>query len=77
MKIVQGDYNKELPTAYNVNFKKLVMAMLDLIPEKRPSVSEIMTECFLVKYLIDLYCNIGAVEMKLVESFNESIHILT
>jgi len=64
MKIVQGDYNKELPTAYNINFKRLVMAMLDLIPEKRPSVSEIMTECFLVKYLIDLYCNIGAVEIK-------------
>ena len=40
------------------------MSMLDLTPEKRPSVSDIMTESFVMTYLIDLYCNIGAVDIK-------------
>ena len=64
MKIVQGDYNKELPAVYNSTLKRLLMSMLDLTPEKRPSVGDIMTESFVMKSLIDLYCNIGAVEIK-------------
>lgn len=65
IKIVQGDYNKEqLPKTYNSFLKRLLMSMLDLTPEKRPSVSDIMTESFVMTYLIDLYCNIGAVDIK-------------
>lgn len=64
MKIVQGQYNKDLPFVYNPALTTLLKTMLDLDPEKRPSADEILAESIIMNSLIDLYCSIGAVEVK-------------
>ena len=42
----------------------MLLSMLDLDPCNRPSVDDILTEAFVVCSLVDLYLNIGAVEVK-------------
>ncbi|CAK8692248.1 unnamed protein product [Clavelina lepadiformis] len=64
MKIVRAQYDKDLPKIYSVSLTKLLISMLDLEPSKRPSVDDIMAESFIVCTLVDLYLNIGAVEVK-------------
>ena len=64
MKIVRAQYDKDLPKIYSVSLTKLLISMLDLEPTKRPSVDDIMAESFIVCTLVDLYLNIGAVEVK-------------
>lgn len=38
--------------------------MLDLEPNNRPSVDDILAESFVVCAMLDLYLNIGVVEVK-------------
>ena len=64
IKIVRGQFNKDLLKTRNSRLSQLLYSMLDLDPNKRPTVDTILTESFVVCSLVDLYQNIGAVEVK-------------
>jgi len=64
IKIVHGQFNKDLLKTRSSRLSQLLYSMLDLDPSKRPTVDIILAESFVVCSLVDLYLNIGAVEVK-------------
>nr|XP_002126613.1 serine/threonine-protein kinase Nek8 [Ciona intestinalis] len=65
IKITSGQYKvSELPKIYSGQLVGQLKRLLSLDPTERPSVDEVLSEPFFVCPLIDLYLNIGAVQVK-------------
>jgi len=64
MKIVKGQYNPDVPKIYSPALADLIKQMLVVEPDSRPTVDDIMAKAIVMGSIIDLYCNIGAVEVK-------------
>ncbi|ESO08767.1 hypothetical protein HELRODRAFT_129966, partial [Helobdella robusta] len=59
LKIMRGSV-APIASHYSSHLKQLISSMLQLDPGKRPSVNQIMATPFLLPYLINHYCDFGA-----------------
>ncbi|XP_039254767.2 serine/threonine-protein kinase Nek8-like isoform X1 [Styela clava] len=63
-KITKAHYNTNFPKLYSNPLMNLLKRLLSLNPDLRPCVVDIMAEPFIMRKLIDVYVDIGAVEVK-------------
>lgn len=60
MKIMKGTYDP-VPPEYSSELKKLLMNMLHLDPNQRPTAAQIMSQPFMINCLFGLYVDIGSI----------------
>nr|CAB3264292.1 serine/threonine-protein kinase Nek8 [Phallusia mammillata] len=64
IKIVKCGYNTDFPKMYSSSITDLLKLMLNGEPSNRPSAHQLMCYPVLMYSQLDIYCNIGAVEVK-------------
>lgn len=59
----------DLPKIYSAALISILKRLLNINPDNRPMVVDIMTEPFIMRKCIEVYVDIGAVEVKYVIAY--------